>query len=283
MKKFIKLVGILCLIICLFASVVIYGRYVSVNSLTITNQKIESDKITKDLNNLKIAFISDIHFNHFMNTDRLMNMVEKINANKPDIILFGGDLFDDPSLYNVDENVEKELIQCLKALKANDGKFAVLGEEDHDDNVANIIKDLLFQADFELLNNKHLQLTKNGDSFINLIGIDSLIKGKPDIEKSFEDVNTKSFTIVLSHAPDIMKDLPKSGIDLVLTGHSHGGQISLPFIGSLTEVKGATIYSKGNYLINQTQLIVSNGLGTTDQDIRIFSDPQCHIIRLTKK
>lgn len=283
MKKLLKLVGIFCLIICLIGSVVIYGKYVSVNSLMIMNQKIESEKITKDLNNLKIAFISDIHFNHFMNSDRLMNMIEKINANKPDIILLGGDLFDDPSLFNVDDEARKQLIHCLKALHANEGKFAVLGEEDHDENVSSFIEDLLFQADFELLNNEHIQLTKNGDSFINLIGIDSIVKGNPDIEKSFEDVNTKSFTIVLSHAPDIIKDLPKSGIDLVLTGHSHGGQISLPFIGSLTKIKGASTYTKGDYLINQTRIIVSNGLGTTGQDIRIFSDPQCHMIRLTRK
>lgn len=283
MKKFIKLTGIILLLICLGGSIFVYGTKVSVNTLFIENQKFESDKINDDLDNLKIAFISDIHFNHFMNKERLDKMIQKINNNKPDIILFGGDIFDEPDLYPVDDKVKQEVIESLKSLNADLGKFAVLGEEDHKESVTSFISDILFQADFELINNNHLQLTKNNSSSINLIGIDSLIGGTPDIEKSFEDVDTNAYTIVLTHAPDIIGQLPSSGIDLVLAGHSHGGQIALPIIGAVNKVEGATTYSKGEYFINQTHLIVSNGLGTTKNDVRIFADPQCHIIRLTKQ
>lgn len=283
MRKFLKVLLILILIISLISSVIAYGTFVSVSSISIVNQKISSTKINDDMNDLKIAFISDIHYNHFMNKERLTKMIERINAFKPDILLFGGDLFDDPTLYPIDENVTKELAECLSQLQADYGKFAVLGETDHHESVLPIVEDLLFQADFELLKNQNIQLTKEGASTIYLIGIDSLVGGNPDVEMSLQEVDTNAFTIVLTHAPDLISQLPSNGIDLVLAGHSHGGQIALPFIGALNKKEGALSYSKGEYWINQTQLIVSNGMGTTDTDIRIFADPQCHILRLTNK
>lgn len=281
MKKLIKVLTILCLICGFIAAIVFYGTEIAVENVTIVNKTIESNKINEDIN-LKIAYISDIHYNHFMNYERLEKMIETINNNKPDIILFGGDIFDDPSTYSIDEKTENEIIELLQSLHAEYGKFAVLGEEDYDSHVPNIHQ-ILFKSDFEILTNKQIFITKDGKNMINLIGIDSLVGGNPDIESAFETVDTNLFTIVLTHAPDIVSQLPTNEIDLVLSGHSHGGQISIPFIGTLNKVEGATTYSQGNYYINQTQLIVSNGLGTSDSDIRIFADPQCHMIRITKQ
>lgn len=280
MKKLIKVLFVLCLICGFTAILVFYATHISVKNVTIVNQTIESSKIS-NTNNLKIAFISDIHYNHFMDHDRLESMIQVINDNKPDIILFGGDLFDDPETYTIQDKQKQELIDLLKSLNANYGKFAVLGEEDHILG-KELAEEILFQADFELLTNEHLFISKDDSSTINLIGIDSLIGGNPDITSVFESIDTSAYTIVLTHAPDIASQLPTKEIDLVLAGHSHGGQITLPFIGSLSKIEGATTYSRGTYYINQTQLIVSNGLGTTNTDIRLFADPQCHMIRITK-
>ena len=281
MKRLIKVLAILCLVCGFIAAIVFYGTEIAIKNIMIENKTIESNKISEDIN-LKIAYISDIHYNHFMNKERLEKMIEKINNNKPDIILFGGDVFDKPSKYPIDEKAENEIIELLQSLHAEYGKFAVLGEEDYDPQ-ANSIHQILFKGDFEVLTNKQIFITKDGKNMINLIGIDSLVGGNPDIESSFANVDTNLFTIVLTHAPDIISQLPTNEIDLVLAGHSHGGQINIPFIGSLNKVEGAKTYSQGDYYINQTQLIVSNGLGTTDSDIRIFADPECHMIRITKQ
>ena len=281
MKRLIKVLAILCLVCGFIAAIVFYGTEIAVKNIMIENKTIESKKINEDIN-LKIAYISDIHYNHFMNKERLEKMIEKINNNKPDIILFGGDVFDNPSKYPIDEKIENEIIELLQSLHAEYGKFAVLGEEDYDSQVNNIHQ-ILFKGDFEVLTNKQIFITKDGKNMINLIGIDSLVGGNPDIETSFANVDTKLFTIVLTHAPDIISQLPTNEIDLVLAGHSHGGQINIPFIGSLKKIEGAKTYSQGDYYINQTQLIVSNGLGTTESDIRIFADPECHMIRITKQ
>lgn len=281
MKRLIKVLAILCLVCGFIAAIVFYGTEIAVKNIMIENKTIESKKINEDIN-LKIAYISDIHYNHFMNKERLEKMIEQINNNKPDIILFGGDVFDNPSKYPIDEKIENEIIELLQSLHAEYGKFAVLGEEDYDPQVNNIHQ-ILFKGDFEVLTNKQIFITKDGKNMINLIGIDSLVGGNPDIETSFANVDTKLFTIVLTHAPDIISQLPTNEIDLVLAGHSHGGQINIPFIGSLKKIEGAKTYSQGDYYINQTQLIVSNGLGTTESDIRIFADPECHMIRITKQ
>ena len=281
MKKFIKVLTVICIICSFIAGIVFYGTQIAVNDIMIVNKTIESKKFNGEVD-IKIAYISDIHFNHFMNYDRLKKMVDIINSNKPDIILFGGDVFDYASKFPINEKGENEIIELLKSLHAEYGKFAVLGEQDYDPAINNISR-ILFEADFEIITNKHIFVTKDGKNMINIIGIDSLVGGKPDIEGAFANVDTNLFTIVLTHAPDIVNQLPTNEIDLVLAGHSHGGQISLPFIGAIKKIDGATIYSKGEYYINQTQLIVSKGLGTTGSDIRIFADPECHMIRITKK
>lgn len=283
MKKIWKILGIICLLCALGVAFFFYSTTISVANVTIVHQKITSEKITQELN-LKIAFISDIHYNHFMDKERLERMIAKINDNQPDMILFAGDLFDEPSTYPVSEEVEQELIDLLKSLHADLGKFAVLGEQDHDPAVIDRIEQLLFDADFELLNNEHILISNEDSTPIHLIGIDSMVGGTPNIEQAFENVDTNAFTIVLTHAPDLVSELPLSGIDLVLAGHSHGGKIPLPFFGDFQTKKGALHYTSGEYTLNNhTQLIISNGLGTTGSDIRVFADPQCHILRLTKK
>ena len=279
MKRFIKVLAIVLLICSLFTSILFYGTVAGVSNLNIVNTKITSQKVDESQSDLKIAYISDIHYNNFMGYTRLQNMIETINKNKPDIIIFGGDLFDDPDTYVITDEARIELIELLSSLEAEFGKFAVLGEEDHK---VDKVEDLLFKADFELLNNESILINKNGSTSINLIGIDSLIDGNVDIEKAFDSVDTNLFTIVVTHAPDLFDQLPFNDVDLVLSGHSHGGQVSLPVIGALKKVNGAMNYSLGTYYVNDTTLIVSNGLGTTERDLRLFSEPECHMIRLEK-
>lgn len=261
---------------------VFYGTYVSVNRINIVNQQIISAKIPDECNNMKIAFISDLHYNSFMNKERFQKMIDKINLANPDIILFGGDLFDSPESNPVDNETREELITLLKSLQAPYGKFAVLGEEDQENqDIKDSMYNIFYYADFELLDNTNVLLHSDGIHSINLVGIDSLLGGTPDITQAMSNVDTSNFTIVLTHAPDLVSQLPLNGIDLVLSGHSHAGQISLPLFGPLVGKPGAKKYTHGSYEINTTELIVNNGLGTENFDIRIFAPPQCIMLRLT--
>lgn len=283
MKKIIKILSILLLITCMIAGVVFYATFISVKNVNIVNTTITSSKIPDEMNDFKIAFISDIHYGSFMDEERLSAMFEKINQAKPDVILFGGDLFDDPSSYPVTDEKREELIALLKSLEAPYGKFAVLGEEDHHSSLSESILNIFYYGDFEMLVNQSILLRKNSSRPINLVGIDSMVGGNPDITTAMANIDTANFTIILTHCPDIISQLPKYGSDLILAGHSHGGQIALPILGPVNRIEGASDYSNGTYYLNQSTLIVSNGLGTSDIDMRLFAPPQCHIIRLSNQ
>lgn len=283
MKKLLKIISIFALLACIMMCGYYYCTQLTVEHLTIKNHLMVSPKIANSLNNMKIAYISDLQFNHFMDQKRLDQMIHKINEAKPDVLIFGGDLFDDPSTYTIDDEVKASLIKSLKKLKAPYGKFAVLGEKDHDKAINKDIENILFKANFECLNNQSIQIRKDGNDFFNLVGIDSMIGGNSDINMALNGINTALFTIVATHASDLVPSLPVNGIDLVLCGHSHGGQISLPLIGPTEKIKGSTKYEQGITTVNRTKVLVTNGLGTTQKDIRFLSSPQCHIIRLSNR
>lgn len=288
MKRLLKILATLVTICCIIAGFIFYGTFISVKRVNIHNVKVYSEKIPDECNNMKIALISDLHYNGFMNKERFSSMIETINNAKPDIILFAGDVYDHPKQNPPSDEIRQELIELLKKLEAPYGKFAVLGESDHESTlVEDTLYNLFYYADFELLDNSSILLHKDGSKTINLVGIDSSIGGRVDIEKAMSGIDVNNFTIVLTHAPDIVTTLPLNDIDLILAGHSHGGQVYLPLFGALFSKEGATKFVRGEYTLKQanaeSKLIITNGLGTSDMDIRLFAPPQCTMIRLTNQ
>ncbi len=283
-KKILRVCSVLIIIAIFCASVFFYSVYVAVERIQINYETISSTKIPEDLHNVTIAFITDIQFNHFMTYDRLANMIESINQAHPDVILFGGDLFDDTQTQTPSEDSTNKLTELLKKLQAPLGKFAVLGERDLTNTE---IKDrsisILTNSDFEIITNRSIRLRNQTNQSITLIGIDSLLKGKPDYDTAFQGVSNEEFNIAITHCPDIVNEpgIPLASLDLIFAGHSHASQISLPILGPLDTIEGAKSYNHGTYYINNTtRLVVSNGLGTTNLDMRLFSPPQVNIYRL---
>ncbi len=288
MKRLLKILATLVTICCIIAGFIFYGTFISVKRVNIHNVKVYSEKIPDECNNMKIALISDLHYNGFMNKERFSSMIETINNAKPDIILFAGDVYDYPKQNPPSDEIRQELIELLKKLEAPYGKFAVLGESDHESTlVQDTLYNLFYYADFELLDNSSILLHKDGSKTINLVGIDSSIGGRVNIEKAMSGIDVNNFTMVLTHAPDIVTTLPLNDIDLILAGHSHGGQVYLPLFGALFSKEGATKFVRGEYTLKQanaeSKLIITNGLGTSDMDIRLFAPPQCTMIRLTNQ
>lgn len=283
MKKLLKTVSVLIIIALVLAGIFFYSIFVSVENLTVSHHTIQSEKIPNDMNDIQIAFITDLEYNHFMNKERLTKMIHKINEVNPDIVLFGGDIFDMPLTYVPNDATKQEVSQLLKTIQAPLGKFAVLGEQDNiDKNVRSMVVDILKTSDFELLNNRSVRLRNGSQASITLIGLDSLVGGTIDIDSAFSNVNQQEFNILMTHCPDTiqLEDLPKTNIDLMFAGHSHGSQIYIPLLGALSSDEGAEKYNHGKHSVNQTVLHISNGLGTTAMDMRLFSPPQMLVYRL---
>lgn len=282
-KKLLKVVSILLVLTLCVAGVFFYSIFVSVERLNVSYETITSDAIPASLHNVKIAFISDLEYNHFMDKQRLQKMINTINEAKPDVVIFGGDMFYSPSTNSIDEPIKQELAQLLESIDAPLGKFAVLGEQDHaNEATLEMVKNILYTSNFELLDNTSIKLRNGTDESIYLVGLNSYINNAMDITKAFQDVDRNTFTILASHFPDsvLQKDFPTASIDLMFAGHSHSSQIYIPLIGSMSREPGAQTYNHGKHTVNGMLLHISNGLGTAELDMRLFSPPQMLVYRL---
>lgn len=282
-RKLLKIVSVLICIALVIAGIFFYSIYISVDRVSLSYETISSNKIPESMNDITIAFISDIKYNEFMDKTRLSNMISKLTTTSPDIVIFGGDMFSEPDKNVPDSQMSKDITTILKSIEAPLGKFAILGDQDNvNEDVKKIVSQILYDSDFEVLSDSAIRLRNENSDSISLIGLNNLINGDPKPENAMKNVNENEFNILVTHCPDAIS---KSGInleyiDIALAGHSLGGQIYLPVLGPIYTEEGATTYNRGQYDINGSKLYVSNGLGTSKIDMRLMTPPQVLIFRL---
>ena len=224
----------------------------------------------------KIVFVSDIHYGPFFSLDRVRSLVDRINAQNPDLVLLGGDYV------HRDARYIKPCFEELARIKAMDGVFGVLGNHDHWEE-AELTRSEMKRAKIVDLDNNAVWVSKNGDK-IKLGGIGDFFEDKQIIEPTVKDVSENDFVLLVSHNPDPVETLPPNIIDLVLSGHTHGGQVSFfglwaPLIPSMYGQK----YRTGIVKTDATTVIISNGIGTITPPVRFFVRPQLLIIELKKE
>ena len=262
-KKSIKILFILIIIIfCLF----LYGRYLNTNSLKVKEIAIIDENLPINYNGLKIAHFSDIHYGRTTTEETLKKVTNELNKLNADIIVFTGDLFDK---INISEKEKTTLTNNLKNIKAKLFKFAIIG--DYDENYLSTYKNILEDSNFILLDNASKLVYNKSTTAINFIGLTST----DDIEELY---NNDYFNITLIHKPDLIQKINNSNI--VLAGHSMGGQIRIPFIGGIKKIDGAKKYIDSYYNVNNQQLYISNGIGTQDISFRYFNSPSITLYRL---
>lgn len=257
-----------------------YAREIEPATLQITKEYINSPHIPISFNQLKIIQFSDTHLGFHYTLAQLEKLVTTINELEPDIIVFTGDLIDEPQTFTETQ----PLIKVLQKLQATHEKFWIYGNHDHGGYGTDMIKNIMDQADFQLLQNSHTTITLENEQLV-LAGIDDTILGTPDLEKSLTQVNPERFTILLSHAPDFADIAVNYPVDVQLSGHSHGGQVRLPFIGHLYTPTHAEKYTQGKYVLNDGKLLlyVNQGIGTTRLPFRFFCKPELHLFTLQNK
>lgn len=256
-----------------------YARYVEPKMLAIRNFTLESAKIPTSLHELKVLQFSDTHVGYHYDLKQLKGLIDKINNQKPDLILFTGDLVDAPHLYDFPD----ELPVLLSKLTAPLGKFWIYGNHDHGGNGTEKIKEVMDAGGFNLLQNSHTRIGDNRGSFI-LAGLDDVMLGRPNIDEALQHVEPEVFTLLMVHEPDVADQVQHYPVDLQLSGHSHGGQVQLPIYGYMITPPFAEKYVEGNYhLGDRLQLFVSRGLGTTRMPYRFLCRPEITIYTLKSK
>lgn len=284
MKKYIKLLLIFLVMCAAGMAITVHATLIAPQSISVRHEEIISDKIPTQMNGIKILFFSDVHYNQFVDQERFLTVVEAINNQRPDIVLFGGDLFDHPANNIPSSEIQEQLIALLKEIEAPLGKFAVLGNHDlESESVKEMVTSVLVESDFEIIINTALRLRNKGGGSIVLAGLDSELLGNPDIDHTFSTIQSTDFTLVLCHTPDTILDCPTSLIDLYLAGHGHGGQVYIPFLGAYYKAEHAEEYYRGRHQIDNAILDVSNGTGTTKMDIRFLADAEIVLYTLKTK
>lgn len=258
----IKLISYL-IILVLFYSVVVEPSLLVVRNFTV------NEKDTKNQTVVNLVQITDTQIGYFYNIKKLDSMIKKVNSLKPDIVVFTGDLIDSA-------NKEPDLLEITKNLKnieSNIGKFSVFGNHDYRKNREKVYENIMEQAGFRLLINENERISIGNDKFINIIGLDEILLGKPNFNV-LENLNKDEFNLLLMHEPDVIDRILPNKIDLMLSGHSHGGQVRIPVKGALATPPYGRKYTKGFYNINGNKLYVSSGLGSTKLPFRLCNVPE---------
>ena len=282
MKRIINIIIFLMIII---VGVLFYARFIGTTGLNTKEIVINDTNLNNSYDGLKIVHFSDLHYTRVITNTRVKELIDEINLLKPDIVVFTGDLIDTDSTPS-DENKQK-LINCLKSINSTYGKYAVVGNHDYDNHL-DLVKEIYNSSNFTLLVNNYDIIYNNNNDKIFIGGLDTVSFDLADIDSTMsyfidnEDINYK---IILVHEPDytdtIISKYPS--VNLILSGHSHGGQVRLPIVGGIINNSNAKKYNDEHYKINDTNLFVSYGIGVSRYNFRLFNRPSINFYRVYNK
>lgn len=225
------------------------------------------------LDGLRIGQISDMHLGLRYTTENSRWAVHQMAAEEPDMLVFTGDFVS----Y---EHAIAELPFVLEGLpKAPLGRFAVPGNHDYWEGVPEI-KQILTDLDIEMLINEHRPVTIGKETLV-VAGLDDMWDGVPDIEVTLQHAPPQSVRLLLAHCPDALDYIIRGQrIDVQLSGHTHGGHMRLPGLGSFCLPRFGWHYASGHFHVNETQLYVSRGLGGLP--LRLGCPPEATIFTLQR-
>jgi predicted MPP superfamily phosphohydrolase len=262
--------------------------YLETRWIKITNVTIESQDIPTSFDGKRIVFVSDIHHGAALSRERVKKLVQRINNLHPDIIILGGDYI------SLEEKYIKPVFDELRNLKSNYGVYGVLGNHDYFVN-GDLTKKMIAQSGIKLCDNKSYWLKINRDS-IKIGGVIDPDGGTPELDSTVYDVQRKDFCILISHRPDYIKQINSDLVDLTLSGHTHGGQITFfglwaPILpaenglwASLSLSEESQKYRYG--LIHpkpNMQSYITSGIGTRFPNLRFFCRPEIAVLELKRK
>ncbi len=269
MKK--ALVIVILTIVLLF----LYGRYIEVKSFKTHEYTIKNENIPASFEDLKLVQFSDVLYEPETSEAILKKVTKKINDLDADIIIFSGDLFKKGLKYKEDDYTK--IKKYLTDMEASLYKLAVIGEND-EENIQEY-KDILYESGFNLLDNQNMLLFYKDEEPINIIGITNL---DADFNTLLTTDVPYNYSLAISHTPDNFDELIKHNINTVLSGHSLGGMVNIPFYGGLIKKEGAQKYLNNYYKNGNNELYISNGLGYEKFNFRLFNTPSINIYRFSK-
>ncbi|PIQ76204.1 hypothetical protein COU78_01450 [Candidatus Peregrinibacteria bacterium CG10_big_fil_rev_8_21_14_0_10_49_24] len=264
---------------CIGATVV-YGSFVEPRMIRVTQYSVNLPVSEP----LKIAVVSDLHVGPYKGIRFTEQLVRTINNTLPDIVLLVGDfLYADESDFSA--------LAPLADIRASLGVFGVLGNHDQGEHATifgtrystlNRGEDIAAELErlgVHMLRNQH-SISRGVDT-LAIAGIDDLWTGDADLDAAFDQLPENVTTILLSHNPDVIEDSRSARADLIVSGHTHGGQIRLPFLGPIRPmpIRISQKYDQGLFTTDpSTQLAITRGVGETWARARLLAWPEVLIL-----
>lgn len=227
---------------------------------------------------LVLVHLTDLHINPWTTPERFSEVVEMVNAQSPDVIAITGDFIDGRTMRDQTPRLQEQLGQ----LQAKLGKFAVMGNHDHRSGVSHV-REMLAESDIRELPNRAVPLHKDGQ-VLTICGLDDYKEKKLDLPALLADMPEESCAILMVHEPDFA-DIsgPTRRFSLQLSGHSHGGQINIPFYGPPITPRYARKYPRGLYQVGEMTLYTNTGIGMIPPLVRFNCRPEVAVFTLTRK
>ena len=260
-------------ILLIIGLIIIYSRYIATTGIQIKEYSVINNKIPKSFKGFKVVHFSDLKYGSTTDQKYLKKLVNKINELNPDIIIFTGDLVS--SNYKLTDNDKKAIIENLNKLDPKIDIYSIRGDNDINETYNSIIT----QTKIIEINNLNKLIYYKGDTPIMLIGLDDSINGNQSLDMAFNYEENNYYKILITHEPDTYEKIKDKNIDLFLAGHSLNGQVRLPFIGSIYTPTGAKKYYDSKYKIDNTEIYISNGLGTSKIPYRLNNRPSINLYR----
>ena len=272
MKRIIKIIIKIILLLLIIATIIyLYSKYINPIGFKVKERTLYSNQLPQNFDGLKVVQISDIHYKTTIKKNDLIKIINQINLTKPDIVFLTGDLLDKSVKYK-EKDIET-ITEQLQRIDTTIDKYYITGDNDNYKNFENIMTN----SNFINLNDNYQIIHKDKESI--------LISGyQNNIDSTFEYLNNnKQYSILILHKPDMIKKIDYTKFNLILAGHSLGGQIRLPFIGGLIKKEGSKKYINEHYHLKQTDLYISNGLGNENIEYRTLNKPSFNLFRLRHK
>ena len=280
---------IIIIVVVLAVLCLLWARHISTKGLVVKEYPINTNLLTDEYDGFKIVQFSDLHFGSTIGINEVVNLVNEINKQNPDIIVFTGDLIE-KNIVISDDNINR-FAEELSKLNANIEILAIMGNHDYDQK--EYYDKVNEKMNWKLLINTYEYVYTEADTPIVFVGLDDLNDGKPNYKDAYQFLNESTkdlYTVLLLHEPDQIElinkgdDENKHDYNLAIAGHSHLGQVRLPYIGAIWTPRGAKKYYDEHYSFGDNKdLYISGGIGTSSLKLRFFNKPSINVYRFYTK
>jgi len=253
----------------------LYAREVEIRRLEINAVALTLPRLAPEFDGYRLVQIGDIHLDDWTKPERLTGIVAKVNAQRPDLIAITGDF----ASYSAKELDTRSLTDALRKLRARDGVVTILGNHDYLTGVE-LVRRCIRGAGITELVNSVLTL-RRGDASLHVAGIDDVMEGRSRLDLVLHDLPDSGAAILLAHEPDFADVSAATGrFDLQLSGHSHGGQVRVPFLMLLALPPFSQRYTSGLYEVGGMIQYTNRGLGFVNLRLRFLCRPEITVLTL---